>query len=167
MTRAFLALGSNLGDRASELQRAVAALDEVTATSSVYETEPVGGPDGQGPYLNMVVQLDTARTARELLDTCRALEATARREREVRWGPRTLDVDVLWIDGVTVDEPDLHVPHPRMRQRPFVLAPLAELAPDLVPAGWQHDFQHLGLSRLGRLDELEGPPPGAPNVTPR
>jgi 2-amino-4-hydroxy-6-hydroxymethyldihydropteridine diphosphokinase len=154
MTRAFLALGSNLGDRAFELRRAVAALDEVTATSSVYETEPVGGPDGQGPYLNMVVQLDTERTARQLLETCRSLEATAERKREMRWGPRTLDVDVLWIDGLNVDEPDLRVPHPRMRERPFVLAPLSELAPDLVPASWERDFDHLGLSRLGPLDEL-------------
>jgi 2-amino-4-hydroxy-6-hydroxymethyldihydropteridine diphosphokinase len=154
MTRAFLALGSNLGDRAFELRRAVAALDEATAVSSVYETEPVGGPDGQGPYLNMVVQLETRRSPRELLGTCRALEQTAQRRREVRWGPRSLDVDVLWLDGATVDEPDLHVPHPRMCERPFVLAPLSELAPDLVPPGWERDFEHLGLSRLGRLDEL-------------
>jgi len=154
MTRAFLALGSNLGDRAFELRRAVAALDEMTAASSVYETEPVGGPDGQGPYLNMVVQLATERTPRQLLETCRALEATAQRRREVRWGPRTLDVDVLWVDGVTVDEPDLHVPHPRLWERPFVLAPLAELAPDLVAPGWEDAFDHLGLSRVGSLDQL-------------
>jgi 2-amino-4-hydroxy-6-hydroxymethyldihydropteridine diphosphokinase len=154
MTRAFLALGSNLGDRVFELRRAVAALDEATATSSVYETEPAGGPDGQEPYLNMVVELGTERTARQLLETCRALEATAQRRREVRWGPRTLDVDVLWIDGVTVDEPDLHVPHPRMWERPFVLAPLADLAPDIVAPGWEKAFDHLGVFRLGRLDTL-------------
>jgi 2-amino-4-hydroxy-6-hydroxymethyldihydropteridine diphosphokinase len=154
MTRAFVALGSNLGDRAFELRRAVGALDELAAASSVYETDPVGGPSGQGPYLNMVVQLETERTPRQLLETCRALERTAERRRQVRWGPRTLDADVLWIDGVTVHERDLEVPHPRMFERPFVLAPLAELAPDLVPAGWENEFVHLGISRVGSLDEL-------------
>jgi 2-amino-4-hydroxy-6-hydroxymethyldihydropteridine diphosphokinase len=102
----------------------------------------------------MVVQLDTERTPRQLLATCRALEQAADRRREVRWGPRTLDADVLWVDGTSVHEPDLEVPHPRMHERPFVLAPLAELAPDLVPAGWEKDFDHLGISRLGSLDEL-------------
>jgi 2-amino-4-hydroxy-6-hydroxymethyldihydropteridine diphosphokinase len=154
MTRAFLALGSNLGDRAFELRRAVEALDEVTAISAVYETDPVGGPDGQGPYLNMVVELDTDRTPRQLLATCQALERTAHRRREARWGPRTLDADLLWVDGTNVHESDLEVPHPRMYERPFVLAPLAELAPDLVPADWENDFDHLGISRVGPLDEL-------------
>jgi 2-amino-4-hydroxy-6-hydroxymethyldihydropteridine diphosphokinase len=152
MTRAFLALGSNLGDRAAELRRAVAAMTDVAATSAVYETDPVGGPDGQGPYLNMVVQLETDRSARQLLETCRSLEAAAGRVREVRWGPRTLDVDVLWIDGVTVDDDDLQVPHPRLRERPFVLAPLAELAPDIVAPGWEAAFDHLGIERLGPLE---------------
>jgi 2-amino-4-hydroxy-6-hydroxymethyldihydropteridine diphosphokinase len=154
MTRAFLALGSNLGDRPAELRRAVAAMTELTAASAVYETDPVGGPAGQGPYLNMVVQLDTERSPQQLLETCRHLEAVAGRVRDVHWGPRTLDVDVLWVDDVTVDEPDLQVPHPRLRERPFVLAPLAELAPDIVPAGWEAGFDHLGLQRLGPLDEL-------------
>jgi 2-amino-4-hydroxy-6-hydroxymethyldihydropteridine diphosphokinase len=152
MTRAFLALGSNLGDRAAELRRAVATMTDVAATSAVYETDPVGGPDGQGPYLNMVVQLETDRSARQLLETCRSLEAAAGRVRELRWGPRTLDVDVLWIDGVTVDDDDLQVPHPRLRERPFVLAPLAELAPDIVAPGWEAAFDHLGIERLGPLE---------------
>ncbi len=153
MTRAFLALGSNLGDRVAELRRAVAAMPDLAAASAVYETDPVGGPEGQGAYLNMVVQLDTDRSPRQLLDACRSLEAAAGRVREVHWGPRTLDVDVLWIDGVTVDEADLQVPHPRLRERPFVLAPLAELAPDIVPSGWEAAFDHLGLERLGPLDD--------------
>lgn len=151
MTRAFLALGSNLGDREAELRRALDALTELVAASAVYETDPVGGPEGQGPYLNMVVQLETDRSPDQLLETCRALEAVAGRVRDAHWGPRTLDVDVLWIDGVTVDEPELQVPHPRLRQRPFVLAPLAELAPDLVPDGWESAFDHLGVHRLGSL----------------
>ena len=154
MTRAFLALGSNLGDRPAELRRAVAAMTELTAASGVYETDPVGGPAGQGPYLNMVVQLDTERSPQQLLETCRHLEGVAGRVRDVHWGPRTLDVDVVWVDGATVDEPDLQVPHPRFRERPFVLAPLAELAPDIVPTGWEAGFDHLGDQRLGPLDGL-------------
>ena len=136
MTRAFLALGSNLGDRRAFLREAVAALPDVVAVSRLYETAPVGGPDNQGPYLNLVVQLDTARSPRELLEVCREREAEAERVRVVRWGPRTLDVDVLWVDGVTVDDPDLVVPHPRMFERAFVLMPLRDLAPELVPEDW-------------------------------
>jgi 2-amino-4-hydroxy-6-hydroxymethyldihydropteridine diphosphokinase len=106
----------------------------VTAVSQVYETEPVGGPEGQGPYLNLVVELAVAPGADpyRLLEECRRLEAAAGRVRAVRWGPRTLDADVLWIDGVAMDDQELTVPHPRWRDRRFVLAPLAELAPDLV-----------------------------------
>jgi 2-amino-4-hydroxy-6-hydroxymethyldihydropteridine diphosphokinase len=132
VTRAFLGAGSNLGDRAAHLRGAVGAMPDVVAVSPVYETDPVGGPD-QGAYLNLVVELDTQLDARALLEVCRALERAAERVREVRWGPRTLDVDVLWVDGEIVDEPDLQVPHPRMWERRFVLAPLAELAPDIVP----------------------------------
>ena len=136
MTRAFLALGSNLGDRRAFLREAVAALPDLVAVSRLYETAPVGGPDDQGPYLNLVVELDTERSPRGLLEVCREREAAAERVRVVRWGPRTLDVDVLWVDGVTVDDPDLVVPHPRMFERAFVLMPLRDLAPELVPAGW-------------------------------
>lgn len=132
--RAFLGLGSNLGYRVAALRGAVAGLDDAVAVSPVYESEPVGGPAGQDPYLNLVVELATTDSARRLLERCQALEAAAGRERSVRWGPRTLDVDVLWVEGQQVDEPDLVVPHPRMWQRRFVLAPLADLAPDLVSA---------------------------------
>jgi 2-amino-4-hydroxy-6-hydroxymethyldihydropteridine diphosphokinase len=131
--RALLALGSNLGDRLAHLQGAVDALGaEVVATSAVYETPPVGGPE-QGPYLNAVVALRTADPARRLLERAHEVEAAAQRVRIERWGPRTLDVDVLWVDGEVVDEPDLVVPHPRMFERAFVLVPLADVAPDLVP----------------------------------
>jgi 2-amino-4-hydroxy-6-hydroxymethyldihydropteridine diphosphokinase len=133
LTRAFLGLGSNLGDRRVLLGEAVDALPDVVAVSPLYETDPVGGPE-QGAFLNLVVELDTDRSARELLALCAEREAAARRVREERWGPRTLDVDVLWVDGETVDEPDLVVPHPRMWSRRFVLAPLRDLAPDLVSA---------------------------------
>jgi len=137
--RAFLGLGSNLGDRWAHLRKAVDQLRAggalpVTAVSPVYETDPVGGPEGQGPYLNLVVELAVPATVDpyRLLVECRRLEAAAGRVRSARWGPRTLDVDVLWIDGVERDDPELTVPHPRWRQRRFVLAPLADLAPDLV-----------------------------------
>jgi len=134
MARAFLGLGSNLGDRVAHLRTAVAALPDLVATSPVYETDPVGGPEDQSAFLNLVAELDTDLDARALLEVCRALEQAAARVRDVRWGPRTLDVDVLLIEGATVDEPDLQVPHPRMGERRFVLAPLADLAPDLVTA---------------------------------
>ncbi len=137
--RAFVGLGSNLGDRWSHLRRAVDQLragnrTPVTAVSQVYETEPVGGPEEQGPYLNVVVELAVSPAADpyRLLEECRRLEAAAGRVRTVRWGPRTLDADVLWIDGVALEDIDLTVPHPRWKERRFVLAPLAELAPDLV-----------------------------------
>ena len=132
MARAFLGLGSNLGDRRRHLRDAVAAIPDVVAVSRVYETAPVGGPD-QGAYLNIVVRLDTKRSPRELLEICRERESEAQRVRTVRWGPRTLDVDVLWVDGQTVDEPDLVVPHPRMFERAFVLMPLRDVAADLIP----------------------------------
>jgi len=134
--RAYLGLGSNLGDRLAHLQCAVdglAAREDVTvlAVSPVYETEPVGGPE-QAEYLNAVVALETALGARELLAIAQELEAGARRVRTERWGPRTLDVDVLLVGDEHLHDPDLEVPHPRMWERDFVLAPLADLAPDLV-----------------------------------
>jgi 2-amino-4-hydroxy-6-hydroxymethyldihydropteridine diphosphokinase len=133
--RAFIGLGSNLGDRRALLRAAVDGLEaagDVVGVSPLYETEPIGGPEGQGPYLNVVVELSTGDTPRELLERCRALEAAAGRVRTVRWGPRTLDADVLWVQGCEVDEPDLTVPHPRLWERRFVVQPLADLAPDLV-----------------------------------
>lgn len=131
--RAFLALGSNLGEREALLRRSVAAIPDLVAVSPVYETDPVGGPE-QDRFLNCVVELDTTRSPHELLELCQRLEADAERVRVERWGPRTLDVDVLLVGDVTVDHPDLQVPHPRMWQRRFVLAPLADLAPELVSA---------------------------------
>ena len=129
--RALLALGSNLGDRRALLQGAVDGLPDVVAVSDVYETSPVGGPD-QGPYFNAVVRLETDLGARALLEVAQQCEAAAERVRLERWGPRTLDVDVLWVDGEEVDLPDLVVPHPRMFERMFVLVPLRDVAADLV-----------------------------------
>lgn len=134
MTRAFLSLGSNLGDRRRFLEEAVGSLGgSVRAVSSVYETDPVGGPE-QDRFLNIVVELDTQLAPRELLAVCHRLESGAGRVRVEHWGPRTLDVDIIWIDGVTMNDADLEIPHPRMCERRFVLEPLADLAPDLVSA---------------------------------
>ncbi len=151
MTRAFLGLGSNLGDRWQHLRDAVTSLQSagLIAVSPVYETEPMGGPSGQDRYLNLVVELDTVLTARQLLAIGRRLEAAAGRVRTERWGPRPLDVDILWVGGEPVNDPDLQVPHPRMWERRFVMAPLADLAPDLVPA----DLEERSEGRV----ELVGP----------
>ena len=150
MTRALLGMGSNLGDRLHHLRNAVAALPDVLAVSDVYETEPVGGP-AQDAYLNIVVAIDTDLGPRALLGACHRIEAAAGRVRDVRWGPRTLDVDILWIDGVTVDEPDLQIPHPRMWERRFVLEPLADVAPDVLPEGWEQQVDGR-VDRVGPLD---------------
>ncbi len=121
-----------MGDREAHLRRALAALPDLVAVSPLYETEPVGGPPGQDRYLNLVAELASALTPRELLAVARRLEDRAGRVRTVRHGPRTLDVDVLLVGDLVVSEPDLVVPHPRMWERRFVVAPLADLAPDLV-----------------------------------
>ena len=131
--RAYLGIGTNLGDRLAYLQLAVDALAaadgvRVVAASPVYETVPVGGPE-QPDYLNAVVAVDTALSPRALLRLANTIEADAERVRTVRWGPRTLDVDVLLVGDEQVDEPDLVVPPPRMRERAFVLVPLADLDP--------------------------------------
>jgi len=130
--KAFVGLGSNLGDRLAYLRAGLTYLPDVVAVSPVYETEPVGGPPGQGPYLNLVAELWSSASARQLLEAGQKAEDAAGRSRDVRWGPRTLDVDVLLVGDQTVDQPDLKVPHPRMWARGFVLVPLADLAPALV-----------------------------------
>ncbi len=137
---AYLGIGSNLGDRLGYLLTALeglAALGTRLDVSPVYETEPVGGPRDQGAYLNLVARLETALGPRALLVAAQALEAGAGRVRTVRFGPRTLDVDLLLLDDLRIDEPDLVVPHPRLGERAFVLAPLEDLDPGLVPSGWR------------------------------
>ena len=129
--RAFLSLGSNLGDRRGYLQAAVDSIPDLVAVSPVYETDPVGGPE-QGAYLNLVVELRTALTPDQLLGICHRIETASERVRDVRWGARTLDIDILWMDGISQNSPQLTIPHPRWQQRRFVLAPLRDLAPDLV-----------------------------------
>ena len=153
--RAFLGLGSNLGDRVQYLRDAVDTLRDVglVAVSPVYETDPVGGPADQDSFLNLVAELRTDRTPYELLGVCHRLETAAERVRDERWGPRTLAVDVLWVDGVTLADPDLVVPHPRMWERRFVVAPLHDLAPDVADDAAVEAAEGLVQVR-GPLDEL-------------
>ncbi|MCI3950193.1 MAG: pantoate--beta-alanine ligase, partial [Acidimicrobiales bacterium] len=132
--RSFLGLGANLGDRAAALAEAVAVLPDVVAVSPVYETDPVDSPAGSPPYLNAVVELASDLGPRALLRLAGRVEAALGRVRTGPNAPRTLDVDVLLVGDEVVDEPDLVVPHPRLWERRFVLAPLADLAPELVPA---------------------------------
>lgn len=137
-TRAFVGLGSNLDDPRAQLDRALVALSqtpgiELRAVSSYYRTAP-WGETAQPDFLNAVAQIDTTLTAPTLLAQLIRIEATAGRTREQRWGPRTLDLDLLLHGDTVCDTGQLQLPHPRMHERAFVLAPLAELAPDLVLA---------------------------------
>ena len=139
----YLGLGSNVGDRLANLRAARDALGEhgveVLAASSVYETAPVGGP-AQDDYLNAVVAIDTDLVPRDLLAVAMDVEQREARVRTVRWGPRTLDVDILLYGEEQVDGPDLEIPHPRMNERAFVLAPLHDVEPDRVERpgdGWE------------------------------
>lgn len=137
--RVAFSLGSNLGDRVAILEQAVRCLsaDEGIsglAVSPVYETDPVGGPE-QGEFLNAVVVADTTLRPRELLDLAQRCEADSGRVRTQRWGPRTLDVDVLAVDAVTSDDPELTLPHPRATQRAFVLVPWRDVDPNFVVVG--------------------------------
>jgi 2-amino-4-hydroxy-6-hydroxymethyldihydropteridine diphosphokinase len=135
----FLGLGSNVGDREENLGRGLSLLEErgfvVTAASAVYETEPVGGPP-QGPFLNLVARGETPLTPEELLAACLRTEGDLGRVRDVRFGPRTLDVDVLLYGDIVRDSPDPVLPHPRLHERLFVLEPLAEIALDWPVPGF-------------------------------
>lgn len=159
MTRAYLGLGSNLGDRLENLRRVVILLGErdirVLRSSRVYETEPVGGPP-QPDYLNAVIEVEADGAPRDLLTACRSVEDAMGRERTERWGPRVIDVDVLTFGREAIDEPDLRVPHPRMHERGFVLIPLLELDPDpLLPGGQR--AADVRIEGLGEV-RLHAPP---------
>jgi 2-amino-4-hydroxy-6-hydroxymethyldihydropteridine diphosphokinase len=152
--QAFLGLGSNLGDRAENLQRAVDLLDTepgiaVVASSRVWETDPVGGPS-QPDYLNAVIRVEADVAPHDLLDACLRVEAALGRVREVRWGPRTIDIDVLLVDALVVDDAELTIPHPRMTERAFVLLPLLELDPDAtLPGGIRLAEMSLDMDTAG------------------
>lgn len=153
MTRAYIGIGSNVGDRAAFCRRAVEALAaspgiSVEAVSSLYETSPVGGPP-QRSYVNLVLRLETERSAREVLQVCQQVERTLGREpSDIRWGPRVADLDILTFGEDKVNEPDLEIPHPRLTSRRFVLVPLLEIDPEAADP-W-------GARYADCLDEAEG-----------
>lgn len=152
-TTAYIGLGSNVGERETFIRRAVeelVAVDgiEVTATSSLYETSPIGGPP-QRSFINAVVRVRTRLDARALYLTCKEIERRLGREpSDLRWGPRVVDLDLLLFGDEKVSEPDLEIPHPRMGERRFVLQPLVEIDPEVTDP-W-------GERYADRLDEAEG-----------
>ncbi|MBP2388331.1 2-amino-4-hydroxy-6-hydroxymethyldihydropteridine diphosphokinase [Paeniglutamicibacter kerguelensis] len=140
MASCILALGSNLGERAGTLEAAVAEIAategiDLVSVSGTAVTKPVGGPAGQPDFLNLVVRVETSLAPLELLAACQAVEQTHLRTREVRWGPRTLDVDVITYGETSSDDPVLTLPHPRAAERGFVLVPWLWMEPDAMLAG--------------------------------
>lgn len=136
MTTIYLSLGSNIGNRRQQLERAVELLSDtegirIVKTSSIYETAPVGGV-AQDDFYNLCVTLNTSLTAQQVLAVCQSIEQQLARVRKIHWGPRTIDLDILLVEDQVIDEPTLQVPHPYMLDRSFVLIPLNEIAPDAV-----------------------------------
>jgi 2-amino-4-hydroxy-6-hydroxymethyldihydropteridine diphosphokinase len=139
LARAFLCIGSNLENRVSALKAAVERLNEVpnsrvAALSSIYETEPWGKAD-QAAFLNQAVEIETSLEPERLLEFCQAIERGLGRQRTIRWGPRTIDIDILLYDGRITEGTALRIPHPHLRDRRFALAPLAEIAPEAPVPG--------------------------------
>ena len=166
MARAYLSLGSNLGDRLQNLANGVARLEtsdcRVLTVSSVYKTKPVGETQEPVPdYLNIAVAVETNLEPKALLKHTQAVEQAGGREKSFRWGPRTIDVDILLYEGVQMATDRLELPHPRMLERAFVLIPLAEIAPDLeLPNGMtakaaaeQAELHAQSVRRIGTLKE--------------
>ncbi len=157
MSRAWIALGGNQGDRSENFAQALRGLGtlggvELVRGSPVYETPPMG-PPGQDRYWNAVVEVQTSVSPPELLRHCLALENQLGRAREVRWGPRTIDLDILVYEGQEMDDPGLKLPHPGITQRAFVLRPLADLEPDLRIGGrtvldYLADVSEVGMIRV-------------------
>jgi dihydroneopterin aldolase/2-amino-4-hydroxy-6-hydroxymethyldihydropteridine diphosphokinase len=152
--RAVVAVGSNLGDRLSYLRFAVAEVGGVLAKSRVYETDPVGGPDRQGAYLNMALLVETPLDPFAFIRRLQRIEAMAGRQRVIHWGPRTLDLDLLFYDDARIETAELTVPHPRYSERRFVMHPLSDVAPERCPAGWDDALPKGGVWPIGELDEL-------------
>jgi 2-amino-4-hydroxy-6-hydroxymethyldihydropteridine diphosphokinase len=159
MTRSYIGIGSNVGDRAGFLRRGVQALDDspgvtVDAVSSLYETSPIGGPP-QRSFVNLVTRVDTDLDARGLLQTCKRIEQTLGREpSDIRWGPRVIDLDVLTFGEEKIGEPDLEIPHPRMTSRRFVLVPLLEIDPAAADP-WGMPYGDLVSEAEGEVRLLE------------
>lgn len=150
MSFCYLGLGSNLGDRERNLRNAVELLNvykgiKVLKISSIYITKPVGYTE-QPDFLNIVVQIETTLSPTDLLAACMFVESQLKRIRKIRWGPRTVDVDILLYDDKSINTPQLSVPHPLMGQRMFVLIPLAEITPQLR---WQGKTIQERISEIG------------------
>jgi 2-amino-4-hydroxy-6-hydroxymethyldihydropteridine diphosphokinase len=153
MELCLIAAGANLGDRQANLDAAIAALTsnpqiQIVAVSSFHETKPVGGPEGQGDFLNAAIQLKTSLMPAELLETLLSIETTLGRTRSTHWGPRSIDLDLLLYGTQIIDEENLKVPHPWMHLRRFVLSPAAEIAGEMV-----HAQRHRTVNQL--LAELD------------
>jgi 2-amino-4-hydroxy-6-hydroxymethyldihydropteridine diphosphokinase len=165
--RVVFSLGSNLGDRLDNIQEAVDALFDApglsfVALSPVYESAPYARPGQdipeQGDFLNIVLVADTRLPPENLLERVLNIENSMQRVREVRWGPRTLDIDIVVFGNVTSDDPDLTLPHPRAHERAFVLVPWADIEPDVLLAGH---------GRVGDLAAARTAEPGAPSLRRR
>lgn len=162
----MLSLGSNLGDRLDNLQGAIDALFDApgldfVAISPVYQTAPVGGPE-QSDFLNVVIIADSNVAPRSLLERVLNIEESMGRVRAVRWGPRTLDIDIVTIGDVTCDEPELLLPHPRAHERAFVLVPWCDVEPDAAIPGRgpiRDLLPSVAGQRLHRRDDLTVQPP--------
>ncbi|MCG1981573.1 2-amino-4-hydroxy-6-hydroxymethyldihydropteridine diphosphokinase [Staphylococcus epidermidis] len=136
MVKAYLGLGSNIGNRKLQLNEAIKILHayqgvQVTQVSHIYETEPVGYTN-QPKFLNLCIEIETELNPQSLLKCCLATEQQLHRKREIRWGPRTLDVDILLFDDQIIEQDNLSVPHPRMKERSFVLIPLNDIATNQI-----------------------------------
>lgn len=163
MADALIGLGGNLGEVAATFREALRLLEaggcRIVAKSSIWKTPPWGETD-QPPFLNACIRVETALSPRALLDLCLATETALGRVRTRKWGPRTLDLDVLDVDGETVEEPGLTLPHPWIAERAFVLIPLAEIVPDRLIAGrtvaaMAAAAEVVDLERIGPSDRSE------------
>lgn len=167
MVTAYISLGSNMGDKEQSLQHAVQLLHKqqyvkVTKVSSIYDTDPVGYED-QDVFLNIVIEVETTLTAEQLLIVCQEIEQELKRVRIIRWGPRTIDLDILLYNHENIETETLIVPHPRMHERAFVLVPLVEIAPDAkLPSTNRLASSHLeevgreGVRVLKVIHDVEG-----------
>lgn len=137
MKTAYIAFGSNLGDREKYIETAIESIAghnsiELVKRATTIETPPLGGPAGQGDYLNTVIEIKTSLEVLELLNFCQDIEELLGRKRDIPWGPRTIDIDILLFEDMVINKPLIKIPHPEMHKRKFVLQPLAEIAPDVI-----------------------------------
>lgn len=155
MTKVYLSLGSNIGDRQSYLRSAVDRLQKLASSdfrvSSYYET-PAWGLKEQADFLNLAVSFETNLSAQELLIACQSIEQGLDRVRKIHWGPRTIDIDILLYGNKVIDESNLQVPHPYMRERAFVLVPLLEIADDRIRQIYQEDLDKLDRTDIVKKD---------------